>query len=62
MTAIYISDNEYSRYVDFILEGFLGGILKDRIRDDVVIALGEKLGIWPESSRPDDKEEISQGA
>ncbi|MDH6268275.1 hypothetical protein M2360_003680 [Rhizobium sp. SG_E_25_P2] len=56
MTAIYMNDEDHSRYVDSILDSFLGGILKDRIRDDVVLALGEHLGIWPESSRSDDEE------
>jgi hypothetical protein len=52
MTAIYMRDEDYDRLIDYQLENFLGGILKDRIRDELMFALGEKAGIWPESCRP----------
>lgn len=50
MTDIYMPDDFYYRLVDFIIQTFMGGILEDS-RDAVVIALGEKAGIWPEYCR-----------
>jgi hypothetical protein len=50
MNAIYMPDELYYRLVDFILETFMGGILEGQ-RDAVVMALGERAGIWPEYCR-----------
>jgi hypothetical protein len=55
LTAIYMTDQDHNNFINSILDSILGGALKDRIRDEVVIAVGEKLGIWPENSRPDDE-------
>ena len=55
MPAIYMTDEDHHRLVNFMLESPLGTILGTDARDMLVIALGEKAGIWPESSRPDDE-------
>jgi hypothetical protein len=52
MTNIYMKDEDYDRLIEYQLETFMGGILKDRIRDELMFALGERAGIWPESCRP----------
>ena len=54
MTAIYMNDNDYYRLIKFLLTDFMGGMLANR-RDELVIGLGEKAGIWPEYTRPTDE-------
>lgn len=53
MTDIYMADEDYFRLINYLLENFMGGIMKGMIRDELMIALGEKAGIWPESTRED---------
>jgi hypothetical protein len=53
MADIYMPDRDYDRLINYILENFMGGVMKGVIRDELMIAVGERAGIWPESSRPD---------
>jgi hypothetical protein len=50
MQDIYMPDEDYYRLVDFIINSFMSGILEGQ-RDAVVLALGERAGIWPEYCR-----------
>jgi len=50
MRDIYMEDEDYFRLIEFMIAGPTATILGD-YRDALMIALGDKAGIWPESSR-----------
>jgi hypothetical protein len=51
MNAIYMNDADYYRLIDFLRQNLFGGMFAD-MRDELVFALGEKAGIWPDYTRP----------
>ena len=53
MTTAYLADETYRRLIDVVLESLGGTLMRDR-RDDLMFAIGEGAGIWPESSRDDE--------
>jgi hypothetical protein len=51
MRDIYMEDQDYYRLINFLLDSVIGALLGGSARDQLMIALGEKAGIWPESTR-----------
>lgn len=51
MHDIYMEDQDYDRLINFMLDSVVGTLLGESARDQLVIALGERARIWPQSTR-----------
>lgn len=55
MQAVYMQDQDYHRLINTMLDTAIGTLLGEGIRDQLMLALGEKAGIWPASLLDEDE-------
>ena len=55
MHAVYMEDRDYHGLINSLLDTAIGTLLGEGIRDQLMLALGEKAGIWPASLLDEDE-------